>query len=112
VSFTKGCYLGQEVVERVSARGKVNKKLTGLRLEGDVVPAAQTPLRADGREIGRITSAVHSPALDQVIALAYVHRDFLEPGTTVAVTLPSSEVNAVVTHLPFEIARTFEPSIP
>lgn len=102
VSFTKGCYLGQEVVERVSARGKVNKKLTGLRLEGDVVPAAQTPLRADGREIGRITSAVRSPALGQVIALGYVHRDFLEPGTAITVALPSSEVNAVVTGLPFE----------
>lgn len=101
VSFTKGCYLGQEVVERVSARGKVNKKLTGVRVEGDTVPAAGTLLRATGRDIGRITSTVRSPALGQVIALAYVHRDFLEPGTTIAVALPTGEANAEVTNLPF-----------
>lgn len=101
VSFTKGCYLGQEVVERVAARGKVNKKLTGLRLDGDVVPTAGTPLRADGKDIGRVTSSVRSPALGKIIALAYVHRDFLEPGTTITVATSPKESKAAVCSLPF-----------
>jgi folate-binding protein YgfZ len=101
VSFTKGCYLGQEVVERVAARGKVNKKLTGLRFAGDAVPTAETPLRADGRDVGRITSAVRSPGLGEVIALGYVHRDFVQPGTLLTASTGAGEVSATVTALPF-----------
>jgi glycine cleavage system aminomethyltransferase T len=89
------------VVERVAARGKVNKKLTGLRLAGDAVPLPETPLRADGRDVGRITSAVRSPGLGQVVALGYVHRDFLEPGTLLTASTGTVEVNATVTGLPF-----------
>lgn len=101
VSFSKGCYLGQEVVERVAARGKVNKKLTGLTVDGDTVPLHDATLAADGRDIGRITSAVRSPALQRVIALGYVHRDYLDPGTIVSVVAPSAELKARVTTLPF-----------
>jgi folate-binding protein YgfZ len=101
VSFTKGCYLGQEVVERVAARGKVNKKLTGLHLAGDVVPPPDAPLRANGRDVGRITSAVRSPGLGEVIALGYVHRDFLDPGTPLTASIDTGEVIATVSSLPF-----------
>jgi folate-binding protein YgfZ len=90
ISMTKGCYVGQEVIVRVLHRGqgRVARKLVGLIVDGDVVPvsgAAVTAGDAAGQEIGHVTSAVHSPALKRPIALAYVHRDFVEPGTRVAV---------------------------
>ena len=98
LSFTKGCYLGQEVVERVTARGHVNKKLSGLLVDGDRIPVPGTTLEAGGREVGRITSAARSPALHRVIALGYVHRDYLTPGTPLSVA--GDDVKATVTSLP------------
>jgi folate-binding protein YgfZ len=71
VSFSKGCYLGQEIVERIRAQGRVNKKLERLELEGAEPPAPGTKLTLDGRD-AEITSAVYSPHLGKVIALAYV----------------------------------------
>jgi folate-binding protein YgfZ len=71
VAFNKGCYLGQEIVERIRARGHVNKQLQKLELEGDSLPAPGTKLTIDGKEAD-VTSAVYSPALQKVIALAYV----------------------------------------
>ena len=60
VSFTKGCYIGQEVVARVKYRGHINRGLSGLVLEGDRVPAAGARVVAEGKDIGRVTSAVRS----------------------------------------------------
>jgi tRNA-modifying protein YgfZ len=81
VSFSKGCYVGQEVVARLDARGgNVNKALRGLRLEAVVTTG--TPLRAGDKEVGRITTVAMSPRLGP-IALAFVHRSHLEPGTVV-----------------------------
>jgi aminomethyltransferase len=71
VSFTKGCYLGQEIVERIRAQGRVNKKLERLELEGREPPAPGTRLTVEGRD-AEITSAVYSPHFGKVIALAYV----------------------------------------
>lgn len=87
ISYTKGCYLGQEVIERIRSRGHVNRKLTGLRLslEGAAPPAAGTKLLADGKEVGQITTAVNSPTLGAAIALGYVRREQLEPGTRLGV---------------------------
>jgi folate-binding protein YgfZ len=80
-SFAKGCYVGQENVARVDARGgHVNKALRGLRLEAAV--ASGTPVTADGKGAGRVTTAGVSPRLGP-IALAYVHRDHLAAGTAV-----------------------------
>lgn len=103
ISFTKGCYVGQEVIVRVTQRGggRVAKKLVGLTLEGTDVPPAGAPIRAGGREIGRVTSAVTSPSLDRVIALGYVHRDFVNPSTAVQVVDGAQHIPAVVTALPF-----------
>jgi tRNA-modifying protein YgfZ len=97
ISFSKGCYVGQEVVIRVLHRGhgRVARKLVGLRLEGDRVPPAGTPIRVADREVGRITSSTQSPALQQPIALGYVHRDFIEPGAKVAVDGAAAEVVAL-----------------
>ena len=69
VSFTKGCYIGQEVVARVKYRGHINRGLSGLVLEGDRVPAAGARVVVAGKEIGRVTSAVRSFALGRPIAL-------------------------------------------
>jgi folate-binding protein YgfZ len=70
VSYNKGCYLGQEVVARVKYRGHVNRALSGLVLDGDRVPSSGAKVLADGKEVGRVTSAVRSLAIGQPIALA------------------------------------------
>jgi aminomethyltransferase len=73
VSFNKGCYLGQEIVERIRAQGRVNKKLMRVVLEGGEVPVAGTKTMVDGAE-AEVTSAVVSPASGEVVALAYVRQ--------------------------------------
>lgn len=95
ISMTKGCYPGQEVIVRVLHRGggRVAKKLVGLLLEiGSDVPAAGEKVKSGDREIGAITSAVRSPRLSRVIALAYLHRDFTTPGTMVTAGGSTAEV--------------------
>lgn len=72
VSFSKGCYLGQEVVERIAARGHVNRRLHGVVLDGATLPARGTALLADGRPVGYVTSAVRSPLFARPIALAMI----------------------------------------
>jgi folate-binding protein YgfZ len=101
ISSTKGCYLGQETVERVSARGHVNRKLTGLVLAGDSVPPPGAKLRADGREAGHLTSALRSRRLDRVIALGYVQRRHLAVGTELEVVDGEPGLRATVVSLPF-----------
>jgi folate-binding protein YgfZ len=81
VSFTKGCYLGQEIVERIRSRGHVNKKLCGLLLNGLVVALPGDRLHSSHKEAGAITSSVVSPRLGRPIALGYVAKEFWEPGT-------------------------------
>jgi tRNA-modifying protein YgfZ len=80
VSFTKGCYTGQELVARIDSRGgNVPRHLRGLVLDGDDVPAAGTAVTIDGAEVGVVTSAARSARLDAVVALAYVKRDVAVP---------------------------------
>jgi folate-binding protein YgfZ len=85
ISFTKGCYIGQEVVERVAARGQVQRKLMSVECDGSEPPPAGTPLLRDGDEVGVITSAVRSLARGRVLALAYVRRSAWTAGTEVQV---------------------------
>jgi aminomethyltransferase len=73
VSFNKGCYLGQEIVERIRAQGRVNRKLMRVVLEGCEVPASGAKTMIDGAE-AEVTSAVLSPASGEVVALAYVRQ--------------------------------------
>ncbi len=98
ISFTKGCYIGQEVVERTRSRGHVNWKLAGLFVGSAVAPTSGEKLLSEGNEIGEITSACISPSLGRTIALAYVRREFSEPGTKIALA-PGPP--AQVTSLPF-----------
>ncbi len=81
VHFQKGCYLGQEIVERIRSRGHVNKLLVRLTLEGSQVPTPGTPLSAEGKEAGEITSATCSPDLGKVVALGYVRAAHAAAGT-------------------------------
>lgn len=103
VNFTKGCYVGQEVVIRIEHQGHVNRKLVGLTLHGGIVPAAGAEIRAGDRAVGRVTSAVLSPALGRAIALAYVRREHLAPGTRLAVAAEPHPIEAEVTPLPFGV---------
>jgi folate-binding protein YgfZ len=88
VSFTKGCYVGQETVARLHYRGKPNRRLRGLKLAG---PAESgTPLMLGEREVGRIATSVLSP-VHGPIALALVRRE-AEPGATLAAGGTTAEV--------------------
>lgn len=95
--YKKGCYIGQEVIARATFRGHMNRKLTGLRLTAEP-PAPRAELRVGDRKVGWITTVVRSPA-HGLIALGYVHRDFLTPGTQVEVADAGAQVT--VTALPF-----------
>jgi len=108
ISFTKGCYIGQEYVVRLAHRGHLNRKLTGLALSGPVIPEAGSEIRgaapdhpADEKEVGRVTSAAFSPGLGHAIALGYVQTAFATPDTAVTVLSGGRVLDARVTHLPF-----------
>jgi len=92
VSFSKGCYLGQEIVERIRAQGHVNRKLVRLRLDSATPLPAGAKLTVDGADAGEITSSVYSPAEASAIALAYVRSSYAPPGQALA----AGDVLAVV----------------
>ena len=97
VSYTKGCYVGQEIIVRIKHRGHVAKKLTGLRFETDQRVEPGTIIKsADNSEIGRVTSTVISPQVGS-IGLGYVRYEYIAAGTNVMV----NEIAAMVTDLPF-----------
>ena len=100
-SYTKGCYPGQEVVVRIRDRGHVNRRLTGLVLEGEVVPPHGAEVLADGAAVGRVTSATRSLGLGRPIALAFVRREHAEPDRAVTVRVGEGTVPARVAALPF-----------
>ena len=108
ISYTKGCYIGQEIIARIHFRGHVAKRLTGLICDADLdreafgaggTPAIQSAelLAAEGKSAGKITSVSYSPKLDKHITLAFVRYDFLADGTEL--TLGGQRVT--VTSLPF-----------
>lgn len=98
ISYNKGCYIGQEVIARATFRGHMNRKLSGLLL-GDTEAAPGTELKVGEKKVGWLTSVVRSPTRGQRVALGYVHRDFLEPGTQL--TLAGGPATVTVAALPF-----------
>ena len=96
ISFSKGCYVGQEIIARMESRNRLAKKLRGLRLGQPVIAPAK--LQVDGKEAGDLTSAVVSPRFGP-IALAYVRTAHAEPGSTVSIA--GSDVEGEVVELPF-----------
>jgi folate-binding protein YgfZ len=102
ISYTKGCYVGQEIIARIHFRGHVAKQLTGLVLsEPPAVAGGLTPdaelLSAEGKNAGKITSVTFSPKLESEIALGFVRYDYLPEGTV----LTAGESRARVKSLPF-----------
>jgi folate-binding protein YgfZ len=81
VHFSKGCYIGQEIVERIRSRGNVHRKFTGFEVQGSL-PAIGTKLHADGRDVGEITSAASLPLAggERLVALGYIRREIATPG--------------------------------
>jgi len=104
VSFTKGCYPGQEIVARMESRARFAKKLTGIVLEGTVVPKAGSEIQKSGKAIGKITSAVLSPVSQKPLALGYVTREHLKTQNKVEVLMDGQTVAGALKLLPFEKA--------
>lgn len=102
VSYTKGCYIGQEIIARIKYRGHVAKRLAGLRFEAKVPVETGAAIKSiDGKEVGRITSVADSPTLGSTIALGYLKFDYLTPGTELKVVAADDEATAQVAELPF-----------
>jgi tRNA-modifying protein YgfZ len=95
VHFSKGCYLGQEVVERVRSRGLVHRLLVGVEIDSAEIPERDTRVFHGEENAGKITSAAFSPALGKVVAMAYVRRELAEPGTALTVNGNAAEVRAL-----------------
>jgi folate-binding protein YgfZ len=100
ISFTKGCYVGQEVIVRVTTRGggRVAKRLVRWHADdsASVVPMPESRIFSFDRDIGRVTSAAFSPSVNKVVGLGYVHRDFFAPGTEITIVWNDARIKAVV----------------
>jgi folate-binding protein YgfZ len=92
ISFNKGCYTGQEIIERVRTRGHVNRKRVGLKFSTAEPPAPGTKLLVGGAEIGSVTSAAFSPAAGTAIGMGYVRREQFAPGSVVEFEGGTAEV--------------------
>ncbi len=100
ISYSKGCYVGQETIERATARGGLKKRLFGLRLDGDRRPVTGGAIMLDTKEVGRLTSVVQSPHFG-VIGLSILHHSAWPAGTRVTIAGESGNFSATVCDLPF-----------
>jgi folate-binding protein YgfZ len=82
ISYTKGCYTGQEIVERVRSRGQVNRKRVSIRFFGDTLPESGAQLSFEGKEVGYVTRAAKSFYPPEILGMAYVRKEGNAPGTT------------------------------
>ncbi len=100
LNFTKGCYIGQEIVERIRARAILHRTFTGFLVEGDS-PQSGTKIKAGDKNIGEITSAarIPFPGGERTVALGYLRREFEAPGTSVQI----GEQQATVQSIPFQL---------
>jgi folate-binding protein YgfZ len=103
ISYTKGCYIGQEVLNRLHTLGHVNRELRGFNLSDEL---KSLPLRGDkffqgSRELGSVTSALKSPRLKRNIALGYLRRDVNPEGEDLMLRTAEGESRARIVNLPF-----------
>jgi folate-binding protein YgfZ len=77
LNFIKGCYIGQEIIERIRARGSVHRTFTGFEVEG-VAPAAGTKIQSEGKDVGEITSVMTEPLRHKRLALGFLRKEYLE----------------------------------
>lgn len=106
INYHKGCYLGQEVIERMRSHGILARQFVGLKVDAEDVPRRGASIRADGKDIGRVTSGCWSEALAGPLALGYVKTPFAKPGSTVQVVASgeaSSAAGATVVSLPVRL---------
>ena len=98
MNFAKGCYIGQEIVERIHSRGSVHRMFTGFEVAGGP-PQPGTKVSANDKEVGEITSAarIPFPGRERTLALGYLRRELAAPGSTVQI----GSQTAVVQTLPF-----------
>lgn len=101
ISFTKGCFPGQEIIARLDSRGGVSKKLCGLVLKGEVIPKKNDPILDRETEVGHITSATFSLILKKTIALGYLKKDSWKIGHPLTVKIELDQIPARVEELPF-----------
>ena len=108
ISYTKGCYIGQEVIARIRTYGQVAKALCGLRLADDLgtLPARGDKLFKNGKEVGYVTSACKSPTLKANLALGFVRREANQPGAELALNTAAGNSPIKVVALPFGRAET------
>src|SRR6478609_7084891 len=100
ISFTKGCYVGQEIIVRVTHRGggRVAKKLVQWIADesAEIVPLPEARIFSFDKDVGRVTSSAFSPGLNRVLGLGYVQRDFVEPGTPLTIVWKDARVTVAV----------------
>jgi folate-binding protein YgfZ len=103
VSYTKGCYIGQEVINRIHSIGQVTKALRGLRLDPSLpaLPERGAKLLHEGKEVGYVTSALRSPTLEAPVALGYVRKEVNPPGAVLTLVSTGRETEARIVPLPF-----------
>lgn len=101
LNFAKGCYVGQEIVERIRSRALLHRRLTGMIIEGEA-PASGTKVQMDGKDVGEVTSAVVVPAGDRdlTLALGYLRNEAQAPAA--ALTIEGTAVHAA--EVPFRAA--------
>ena len=97
--FTKGCYIGQEIVERIRSRGNVHRKFSGFSIEG-TLPAPGVKVQVEGKDVGEVTSVASLPVAggERQVALGYIRREVALPGKQLQV----GDASATVANLPFE----------
>jgi folate-binding protein YgfZ len=98
-AFDKGCYVGQEVINRIDVKGLINKRLTGLEVDGDALPPQGAEVVLDDKVVGTVTSA--TAAGGRVRALGVLRKAAWEPGTAVVIRAADGERSATVAGLPF-----------
>jgi folate-binding protein YgfZ len=103
IVYNKGCYIGQEVINRIHSVGHVNKELRALRLATDLesLPKKGDKLFHAGKEVGYVTSAVKSPALNANISLGYVRREANQIGNELTLRTTAGESPLKIVELPF-----------
>lgn len=100
ISYSKGSYVGYEVIERMRSRGAVARRLVGLKIDGSAVPSPGDEIHVAGAKKGRISSACYSPALEAPLALGYLAPAHAEPGTRLQIAHERASLQARIVELP------------
>jgi aminomethyltransferase len=111
IHLHKGCYVGQEIIARIDARGHVNNLLAGFLVQGDRLPERGAEIHVEGRRVGRVSTALQSLRLERPIALGYLRRELQDAGTKVEAQTAEGPVALEVTPLPF-VPNDYRESVP